>query len=80
MIKLMQNKKLQDDQIATKDELFQTLEDLSAEESDSEFAKTHGVRLRRPPRTSQEALKALQEADARFELGKAYLAGGQDKL
>ena len=36
--------------------------------------------MRRPPKTSDEALKVLQEADARYELGKDYLAGGSGKL
>lgn len=31
----------------------------SAEESDAEFSKTHNVKLRRPPTTSNEALKTL---------------------
>ena len=56
------------------------MSDVSAEESDLEFGKRHEVKLRRPPVTSSEALKTLQEADARFELGKDYLAGGPHLL
>lgn len=68
------------DEIVDKEELIQTADDLDAEESDLEFGKKHKLRLKRPPKTSSEALKTLQEADARFELGKRYLAGGDDKL
>jgi hypothetical protein len=56
------------------------MSDMSAEESDQEFSKVNQVKLRRPPITSTEALKALREADARFELGKDYLAGGSGKM
>jgi hypothetical protein len=56
------------------------LDDMSADESDLEFGKKHGVYMRRPPRTSDEAMKVLQEADARFQLGKDFLAGGVGKL
>ncbi len=56
------------------------MDDLSADESDLEFCKVHKVRMRRPPKTSNEAMKVLQEADARFELGKDFLAGGAGRL
>ena len=77
---MMQEKQANKDKALTKDELLQYMSDVSAEESDLEFGKRHEVKLRRPPVTSSEALKTLQEADARFELGKDYLAGGSHLL
>ncbi len=57
------------------EELKETIVDLSAEESDAEFAKTHNIKLRRPPQTSTEALKTLKEVDARYEVGAKFLSG-----
>ena len=38
------------------------------------------VHFKRPPKTSQEAIEVLQEADKRFELAKNFLAGSKGKL
>ena len=56
-------------------ELKEAIDDFSAEESDAEFSKTHNVKFRRPPTTSSEALKTLQEVDARYEVNSKYLSG-----
>ena len=40
-------------------ELLDAMDDISAEESDLEFSKKHQVRMRRPPRTSDEAMQVL---------------------
>ena len=43
--------------------------------SSSERVEPLQVHFRRPPRTSEEALETLKEADQRFEMGKKYLVG-----
>ena len=45
-----------------------------------EKAKRLRVHFKRPPKTSEEAMEALQEADKRFELAKNFLTGRQGKL
>jgi hypothetical protein len=62
--------------------LKETLDDLSGEESDAEFERKQSVKVkfRRPPKTSKEAMQALKEADARFEVNKKYLVGRHGAL
>jgi hypothetical protein len=55
------------------------LEDLVKEKQDLEISKKEKVRLLRPPRTTDEAIKTLKDADIRYEAGKQYLIGNLNK-
>lgn len=54
----MQAKNTQDINVAEKVN-EDNLDDIQAKISDSEFEKMHNIQLRRPPLTSDEALKTL---------------------
>ena len=38
------------------------------------------MKYRRPPKTTKEAIKTLQETDARFEVNKQFLEGNKGSL
>jgi hypothetical protein len=89
-VKLIQLMKLKKESANSKanqpsdDQDIQSLkQDLKREESDLEFSENltkrgksgFKVRLRRPPRSSEEALNTLKDVDARYELKKHFLSG-----
>ena len=81
----MQKMKEEKDRELNLDEIKEILRDIEIEESDEDFVpeanstSTLEVKFRRPPKTSTEILKTLQEADKRYEAGLEFLAGGKDK-
>jgi len=73
LIKRMQKMKEEQDRELTLEEIKEIVRDIDIEESDEDFVaeanstSTLEVKFRRPPKTSSEILKTLQEADKRYE-------------
>lgn len=73
LIKRMQKIKEEQDRELTLEEIKEIVRDIDIEESDEDFVaeanstSTLEVKFRRPPKTSSEILKTLQEADKRYE-------------
>jgi hypothetical protein len=69
----MQKIKEEQDRELTLEEIKEIVRDIDIEESDEDFVaeanstSTLEVKFRRPPKTSSEILKTLQEADKRYE-------------
>ena len=49
-------------------------------DSEEALNKRLSVKFMRPPKNSREAIKTLQETDARFEVNKSFLEGNKGSL